>query len=232
MNQYVTMSIEIIYGFFILFLLAKVLGKTQISQITTFDFISALVLGELVGNALFDKKAGILDITIVVVVWGVLMYVTELITQKFKGSRSLLEGHPSIVIRNGELNREKMKKNKLDINQLQHLLRSKGVFSVYECAYAILETDGTLSALKKSDEQTPTRRDMNLKAEKVFLPIMLINDGEFVKSNLKEANLTEDWLQGEIKAAGFKKVEDIFYAEWTTNKKLILQDGKSNLKFN
>ena len=103
MHGFVGMFFDLLFGFFALFVLAKVLGKTQISQITAFDFISALVLGELLGNALYDEEIGIIHIAFVVSVWGGLMYVTEYITQRFKRSRELLEGSPAIVIKNGKL---------------------------------------------------------------------------------------------------------------------------------
>src|SRR5690625_2323522 len=177
MQGFPEMFFDLIFGFFALFILTKILGKTQISQITAFDFISAIVLGELLGNALYDEKIGIPQIAFVVTIWGGLMYTTELITQKFKRSRHLLEGSPVIIIKNGKLVRDEMKKNKLDVNQLKHMLRSKDVFSLDEVEYAILETDGTISVLRKSEFQTPTRKDLKLAPEPVRLPITLINDG-------------------------------------------------------
>lgn len=155
---YMEIFFDLVFGFFALFTLTKVLGKTQISQITAFDFISSIVLGELIGNALFDEKIGILHIGFVVIIWGGLMYTTEYITQRFKGSRHLLEGTPEIVIYNGKLVRDVMKKNKLDVNQLKQLLRAKDIFSMDQVEYAILEANGTVSVLKKSDFQPPTRR--------------------------------------------------------------------------
>jgi len=226
MNQYITMVLEIIYGFAILLALTKLLGKTQISQITTFDFISALVLGELVGNAIFDKEAGIIDITIVLVVWGVLMYAAEMITQKFNKSRSFLEGRPALIIHRGELIRETMAKNKLDINQMQHLLRKQNAFTVEEVEYAILETDGTMSVLKKSDYQSPTREDMKLAPQPVELPFTLIIDGGLIKDNLQELGHSKEWLMDELKKQNVHAIEDVFYAEWTPDKKLLIQDGK------
>src|SRR5699024_4596157 len=97
------MLADAIFGFFALFVLVKVLGKTQISSLTPFDFFSAVILGELVGNALFEKKSGIPEIAFLVFVWGLLLYITEILTQKFKGSRALLEGQPAIVIHKGHL---------------------------------------------------------------------------------------------------------------------------------
>ncbi|WP_106497947.1 YetF domain-containing protein [Lentibacillus sp. Marseille-P4043] len=222
MDSLMPMLWETLFGFFALFVLTKVLGKTQISQLTAFDFIAALVLGELVGNALFDPKAGIMDIAFVVVLWGVLLYITELVTQKFKRTRGLLEGNPAIVIHKGQLIKEVMKKNKLDINQLQHLLRSKNAFSVQEVEYAILESDGSLSVLKKPEYQSPTKKDLNVAPGNAFLAVTLINDGEILWDNLREANLNEEWLHTELNRQNFQSVKDIFFAEYVPDKKLFI----------
>lgn len=222
MENYFSMFYDTVFGFVALFILTKILGKTQISQLTAFDFISALILGELVGNALFDEKAGIPEIAFVIVLWGLLLYSTEIISQKFKSTRKLLEGEPSIVIYNGKLIRDTMKKNKLDVNQLQNLLRSKDVFSISEVEYAILETNGTVSVLKKSAFQTPTKSDMKVAPQDVILSATLINDGEIIYDNLKEKNLTEEWLMEQLQEQDFQRVEDVFYAEYTKGKKLFL----------
>lgn len=220
--SYSQMLVDTIFGFFALFLLTKILGKTQISQLTAFDFISAIILGELVGNALFDDNSGILQIGYVLLLWGSLLYVTEIITQKFKSTRPLLEGSPEIVIRKGKLIRDVMKKNKLDINQLQHMLRGKDVFTLREVEYAILETNGTLSVLKKSDFQTPTRKDMKLAPQPANLSVTLINDGEIIYDNLQERNLTEEWLMDELKEQGYDNVKDVFYAEYMKDEELLV----------
>lgn len=110
MSSYMSMFTEVIFGFFALFLITKLLGKTQISQITPFDFISALLLGELVGNALFDPNAGIPEIAFVVALYAILMYIIEIVSQKYKRTRHLLEGSPTIIIHRGKLVRDMMKK--------------------------------------------------------------------------------------------------------------------------
>ncbi|RKQ32645.1 DUF421 domain-containing protein [Oceanobacillus halophilus] len=222
MSSYLAMFIETIFGFFALFMITKILGKTQISQITPFDFISALLLGELVGNALFDKNAGVPEIAFVVTLYGILMYISEIVTQKFKRTRALLEGYPSIVVYNGKLVRDVMKKNKLDINQLQHLLRNKDVFSLQEVEFAILEANGTLSVMKKSDYQPPTRKDMKLSAQEVNLPVTLVNDGEIIYDNLIEKNLNEGWLFQKLEEQGYSSVEDVFYVEYNKGQDLLI----------
>ena len=215
--------IETLFGFFLLFLLTKLLGKTQIRQLTAFDFISALILGDLVGNAFYDDEVGLFQIGFAILLWGSLLYVTELATQKFKGTRSLLEGRPSIVIHKGKLQREVMAKSKLDINQLLSLLRSKDVFSIRDVDYAILETDGTVSVLKKSHSQTPTRLDLNLNPEDVRLSFTLINDGEIIKDNLREIKQNQAWLENELQRQNVNSYKDVFYAEYKKGETLIIQ---------
>src|SRR5690625_665864 len=222
MSNMLPMLYETVFGIIALFLLTKLLGKTQISQLTPFDFIAAIVLGELVGNALFDKETGVLEIGYVILIWGVLLYLIELITQKFKGSRFLLEGKPSILIHKGHIIYEEMRKNKIDLNELQQLLRMKDVFAIQEVEYAILETDGLLSVLKKAPFQTPNKKELNVFPEEPQIAIPLILDGEMVKDNLAEADITEEWLLNEIERQGYDDIKDILYSEWLKNKKLFI----------
>ncbi|NBJ70908.1 DUF421 domain-containing protein [Roseburia sp. 1XD42-34] len=216
------MLTDTLFGFVALFLLTKVLGKTQITQLTPFDFISALILGELVGNALFDKEASVVEIGFVIVLWGGLLYLTEIITQKFKRTRGILEGGPDFVIYRGKLIRDVMKKNNLDINQLHSLLRAKDVFSLKEVEFAFMETNGTVSVIRRPPYQTPNKQDLQVSTDKVYLATTLINDGEIIYDNLKEKNLTEEWLMEQLEAQQYKNVTDVFYAEYKKGEDLFI----------
>ncbi|WP_138416388.1 DUF421 domain-containing protein [Aquibacillus sediminis] len=215
--------IEALFGFVALFIIAKVLGKTQIKQLTAFDFISALIFGELVGNGIYDDKVGVKEVAFAVFLWGAFLYIVEILTQKFKRTRSVFEGKPEIVIRNGQLQRDALKRGKLDINQLQHLLRSQGAFSVREVEFAVLETDGSVSVLKKTLDQTPKRSDLNLMVENVALPWTLIMDGEIVQDNLAEINQDEQWLEQELQKQKIESYQDVFYAEYKEGEALFVQ---------
>ncbi|WP_299093933.1 DUF421 domain-containing protein [uncultured Metabacillus sp.] len=221
--HYAQITVELVLGLVSLFVLTRILGKTQITQITTFDFISALVLGELVGNAIYDEKVGVSRIIYAVIIWGLLIYILEIITQKWSSTRGLLEGRPSIIIRNGKIIRESLKKNKLDINQLQHLIRSKGAFSIRELEYAILETDGTVSILKKPSYETPTKGDLQVNLDQVHLPITFISDGKIIKDNLMEAGFNLTWLEQQLKQQNILNVKEVLYAEWLEGEGLHVQ---------
>lgn len=222
MTHYLTVGSELLLGFFLLFLLAKSLGKTQLSQITPFDFISALILGELIGNAIYDHETSWAEIVFSTTVWGGLIYGVEIITQKFKKTRKALEGEPNIVIRNGIIKYETLKKAKLDINQLQSLVRQQGYFSLQEVQYAILETNGIVSVLPKSQNRPPTLDDLNIQAQQASIPTTLILDGEVLYGNLQEAGLSEQWLKTELSKQNFHTYDEVLYAEWKENQELFV----------
>ncbi|MFZ3589284.1 DUF421 domain-containing protein [Bacillus sp. DJP31] len=218
--DFIGITLKLVIGYIVLMVTTKILGKTQINQLTPFDFISALVLGELVGGAVHDKDLDYLHVIYVVAIWGFLIFITEFITQKFKNTRSLLEGRPAIVIHKGKINYKALKSNKLDLNQLLNLLRKKDVFSVREVEFAILESDGTASVLKKSYFDKPTRADLNLKEKPVYLPIAFVSDGEIIGNNLKEAGFNEEWLRSQLQVHGCNRVSDCLYAEWKEGESL------------
>ncbi|MEQ2525770.1 DUF421 domain-containing protein [Bacillaceae bacterium CLA-AA-H227] len=221
--EFVQIFLELIFGYIALFVLTKVMGKTQITQITPFDFVSALILGELVGNAVYDKEITISKVIFAVVVWGLLIFVTEILTQKKKGLRKLLEGEPSIVIRQGKIDYKVLKKAHLDINQLQHLLRAKDIFSIRECQYAILETDGAISVLRKSSYSSPTLKDLNMPPSRVTLPVTLIMDGQVEVDNLQMIEWDRDKLFDEIRKHGIHSEKEVLYAEWKEGEPLHVQ---------
>ncbi|MFC7784667.1 DUF421 domain-containing protein [Rossellomorea sp. GCM10028870] len=221
--EFMSIAVELIVGYFALLILTKILGKTQITQISAFDFISALILGELVGNSLYDGKVSVLPILTAIFIWGSLIFFTEYFTQKSRRFRHMLEGTPALIINKGKINFDELKKNHLDLNQLQHLLRAKDIFSVRECEYALLESDGTLSVIRKPLYEIVQRQDLNIPAKTATLPLSLIVDGEIVYDNLKLAEQKEDWLLNEIKKQGFLSSEDVLYAEWEEGESLLVQ---------
>ncbi len=221
--MYLQIFTELVGGYVILFIIIKCLGKTQISQITPFDFISALVLGEFVGSAIFDDKIGLSKILFSIVVWGGLIYVTEFVTQKSRRFRFALEGRPSMIINEGKLDWNEMKKNQLDVDQLQQLLRSKDIFSLQDVEYAILETNGGISVLRKYESDQPTLQDLKIKGGKRTIPLTVISDGQILRKNLQKVGVDEEWLHKQLKAKGVGPKE-ISYAEWEPGGDLYIQN--------
>lgn len=157
------------------------------------------------------------------------MFIIEKLTQKFRRLRKLFDGDPAIIIRNGQIDFNVIKREKLDINELLSMLRQNKVFSIREVEYAILESSGLISIVKKSKYSNPTIEDLNLTEKPNYLPISLILDGEIIYDNLKIIGFDEAWLKNQIHAFGVGKIKDIFYAEWKQDEGMHVVEKNNGL---
>ncbi len=223
MNEYGAITIELLIGFCALFLYTKFVGKTHFSQLTPFDFISALILGELLGNAVYDKEVQLSKILFALALWTALIYASEMLTQKMKSVRKTLEGEPSIIIRQGLIQYKVMKKIKVDLNQLQSLVRQQGYFSLREVDYAIMETNGSVSVMPKPKYDKPTNQDLQLQPQPTSIPYTLILDGEVNVDNLQASGHDEQWLKHELAHAKISHYKDVLFAEWREHEPLFVQ---------
>lgn len=217
------LTMELIVGFFFLFLLVKVVGKKIINQISPFTFIAAIVMGELLGNALYDHKIGVSYIIYSMSIWGGLLFLIEYLNQKFLIIRGVVEGKPSALIKNGIVDREELRKNRMTINQLQSLLRQSETFSIREVAFCYLESNGSISILKKSKYQKTTQEDFNLPSEAVYVPVTLIRDGEVLWDEINDLGFDEAWLKSQLMTHNITDFNDIFIAEWLYGDGLFVQ---------
>jgi uncharacterized membrane protein YcaP (DUF421 family) len=217
------LTVELIVGFFFLFLVVKIIGKKIIDQITPFTFIASIVLSELLGNALYDDKASVLHIIYSMSIWTLLLFSVEILGQKFLKLRGIFEGKPSLLIQNGVVNREQLKKNRMNLNQLQSLLRQSETFSIREVAYCYLETNGSLSILKKSPKQKTQQEDLNLPDKPVYIPVTIIRDGELLMDELVELGQNKEWLVLQLQAQGVGDYRNVFLAEWLEGDGLFVQ---------
>jgi uncharacterized membrane protein YcaP (DUF421 family) len=223
MAAYKDIFIELFIGFFALLALTKILGKTTMSQFSTFDFIAVLVLGELVSAAMYVRETKILHVLFAVIIWGSLIYLTALITQKFRKTRTIFEGAPQIIINKGKVVHDVLKKNQMDLDQLSLGLRLKDAFSFYEVEYAILEPNGSISVMKKMPFNPVTTKDMNLPFKNQSLSYPVILDGEIIEQSLPIIQKDKKWLLEQLKKFNYSDVKDVFIAEWNGETGLFIQ---------
>ncbi|HDR8106813.1 TPA: DUF421 domain-containing protein, partial [Bacillus cereus] len=214
---------ELIIGFFLLFVIIKFVGRKIINQITPFNFIASIVLGELLGNALYDHQIGIFYIVYSMTLWGFLLFMVEYLGQKFLLLRKVFEGKPSALIKNGVVDRDELKKNRMNLNQLQSLLRQSETFSIREVAFCYLEANGSISILKKTKYQKTTQEDFNMLTKPVYVPVTLIRDGEVLWDELHDLKLDESWLKTELMSHGISNYKNVFLAEWLKDNGLFVQ---------
>lgn len=208
------MTIKVIVGFFALFFIIIITGRTSISQLTPFHLVFVLVLGEFLGSTIYEDKISTFHFLYAIGLWTLLMLGIEFVTLKNKSARSLFLGNPNIIIREGVMDRKLLTKNKLDVNQVLSILRQNNVFSVREVKYGILEANGQISLLLKSKYQKPEKQDLNLPESPVDLPTSLIIDGEILWDNLYELGFDQQWLRNKLAANGYENEKCILYADW------------------
>lgn len=115
----------------------------------------------------------------------------------------MVEGEPSALIKNGIVDREALRKNRMNINQLQSLLRQSETFSIREVAYCYLEANGSVSILKKSKYQKTTQEDFNIPSKAVSVPVTLIRDGEVLWDEIIDIGFNESWLRSQLNNQNF-----------------------------
>jgi len=220
---YLEITVELVVGFFALLVLTKVIGRSSISEATPFDFVAALVLGEFVGGAIYDDNIHLGKILFVIALWGILIYSIDFLTLKFNRLRGIFESKPSLLINNGVILRSSMKKNKIDVNRLQTLLREKNIFSIREVAFAILEPNGKLSVIKNPMFENVKRMDLDLPIKTAELPLTLISDGVLIKNNLDIIHRDENWFIGELQMRGIPSIREVMLAEYDAQNGLYVQ---------
>jgi uncharacterized membrane protein YcaP (DUF421 family) len=223
-------SLRTVVGFVFLLALTRLLGKKQLGQLTYFTYITGIAMGNIAGDMVVHKDVAIADGLAGLTIWAIMTFFVEYASLKSPTVRVALDGEPTIVIKRGQIMQKELASNRLNMDDLSMLLRTNNVFSIKDVDYAILEPNGELSILKKPQLDGITRKDLNLNtAPRLCLPTELIVDGRLVEKNLREINLTKEWLVGELNKAGYLSCEEIFFAELQSDGTLYIERKMSGL---
>jgi uncharacterized membrane protein YcaP (DUF421 family) len=215
LNQ-VELILRIAISFIVLFSMARWSGRKEISQMTFFNLVSAIAFGSIAAALIVNPSVSILNGVIALFGWAAFTVLTDQIHIKSKKARKLLMGDPVIVIKKGKIMEDALRQSRLDTDSLQAMLRQKNIFAMSDVDYAIFETDGKLSVMKKENKQTLTKSDMNIGLSSAnFVPLSteLVSDGVVNVQNLNKMNKNQTWLDDQLHQAGVQSVEDVFYAE-------------------
>ncbi|RBP96023.1 uncharacterized membrane protein YcaP (DUF421 family) [Cytobacillus firmus] len=213
--------LRVTISFLVLFLLARLMGRKEIGQMTFFNWATAIGIGSIAGNLAVNESTRIKDGVIALIVWTLFTILMDMIDLKSKQGRTVTTGEPLIVIKAGRIMERALKISRVDLDELQALLRQKDIFSLNDVDYAILETNGELSVLKKESQQPVTKNDLNIMSpikDLIPLPTEVIADGKVNSKNLSKLKLDNNWLDRELQKAKIHSSEDVFFAQ-------VQQDG-------
>ncbi|MFC2947742.1 YetF domain-containing protein [Virgibacillus sediminis] len=208
--------LRIVLAFLTLLALTRIMGRKEISQMTFFNFVSGISLGTIGASLAVDSTLSIRNGLIALIGWTIITIVLGFIDIKSKPVRLAIEGQPRVLVKEGQIMEDEMRKVRLDVDALNALLRQKNVFSLAEVDYAVFETSGKLSVRKKQPYQSVTKSDFAIQQNTPILypaSTQIISDGEIVNSNLDKLKLDQEWVEEQLNLSGITSISDVFYAE-------------------
>lgn len=210
----------------------RIMGKRQIGQLQPFELAIAIMISELAAVPMQNTGIPLLNGIIPILTLLLAQVFISFLSLKSLSVRAFICGKPSILIENGKIMEEQLVNEMYTLNDLLEQLRIKSITNISDVEFAILETNGQLSVLPKSQKRPLNASDININTSYEGLAIDLIVDGKVIIKNLQKTKLTEEWLKAEMKKLGVSEIEDIFFASLDTDGNLYYQEKmkKSKIK--
>lgn len=210
--EYIVIVVKTIMYYFLLTFIFRIMGKREVGQMGTFDLVVYILIAELVAMGI-EHDSDLFIQLIPIMILGTLQILFAKISLKSNLFRKIVDGNPSVIIKNGIISFKEMIKQRYTLDDLLQQLRENKIKSIEEVGYAILENNGSLSVFEKDDKN--------------FYPLPLIVDGKIEKTALKDINKSERWLNMVL----YKKnidLKNVFYAFNKDNELYIIK--KSDIK--
>ena len=204
-----------------LFVIAKIMGHKQMSQLDFFDYISGITIGSIAAELATELEEPLKPL-IATAVYGLTAILLSKITSLFPKTRKFINGSPTILMDNGKLYRKNLKKAKLDLSEFMVMCRQQGYFNLSDIQTAVFEFNGKLSILSVSKKRPANPDDLNLFPLQEYIQTEVIMDGRILGENLKRMGLDDKWLQKQLAAQGYKKAQEVFLALCDENNQLTV----------
>lgn len=235
MTEVLSVIIRTILMLLALLIVTRILGRRTLSELTFYDFVIGLVIGNISATVITDTEFSLQDGAIILVVSTAWVLALNELSQKSITARKLIEAEPLIVLHNGKILEDHLKKRFYNVNDLLEMLRQQGIFDPQQVELALIEADGQLSVLKKQAFQNPTFQDLNLSSKpktqtSVLTGKELIINGKIIEHNLEKSGLTITELKNLLSSTGMTDLTAITVAMITPEGKLYVdykQDDKT-----
>ena len=204
-----------------LFIIAKIIGHKQMSQLDFFDYITGITVGSIAAELATELEEPLKPL-VAMVVYGIVTVGLATITSKLPKTRKFINGTPTIIMNNGKIYRKNLKKAKIDLSEFLVMCRQQGFFNLADIQTAIFEYNGRLTILPKSLKRPVNPEDMGICPAPEFFYTEVIMDGAILDDNLKRMGLDSKWLQSQLKSQGFKNAKEILLGICDQSKKLTV----------
>lgn len=210
--------IRSVLAFVWLFFLTRLVGRKQVSELSFTEYVVGITIGSIAAQASTDPQNRFLDGVVGVAVWALAAVGLSYIQLKSKAARKFIEGEPIVVIARGKINEQGLRQARLSTSELMDLLRQRDVFDLRQVDWALLETDGQLTVLKKPEYQPLTPKTAGLPPGSAGLPQVVVADGEVLADALRAAGKDRTWLERELAREGVDDVRQVMLAQVVDNR--------------
>lgn len=205
-----------------LFILSKLMGNREMSQLSIFDYINGITIGSIAAEMATCEFTDILKPFTAMIIFAALNITLSLVTNKSLKLRRLIAGKPSILYDKGQIYYKNLSKAKMDLGEFLTQCRVNGYFDLSNIQTAILESNGKISFLPVSNMRPVTGKDFNINPTQEHLVANVIIDGNIMHKNLKYMGNNEQWLYKQLRIHDINDISEVFLATCDTNNKLCV----------
>lgn len=205
-----------------LFILCKLMGYRQLSQLSMFDYVNGITIGNIAAEMATSLDDSFVEPLVAMIVYALAAILLSWGSSKSIRARKIIAGKPTLLLNNGQLFEENFRKAKIDLNDFLSQCRIAGYFDVSQLESAILEENGHISFLPKSSSRPLTPGDMQLTPDRESLVANLIIDGNIMPKNLKASGKDEKWLNHQLQIYGISDIKDVFLATCDLNQRFTV----------
>lgn len=205
----------------VLFLLSKLMGYRQMSQMSLFDYVNGITIGSIAAEMATELEDYHRPLT-AMIVYGLAAVCLSWISEKSIRARRFLNGKPLILLHRDTLYEENLQKAKIDLNEFLEQCRVSGYFDISQLQTVILEGNGKLSFLPKAAERPATPADLNLNPDTEDMTATLVLDGKIMEKNLRHSGKDKKWLTARLSDLGYPDVKQVLLATCDLNNKLTV----------
>ena len=224
-----TILLRVIIIYLIVLALVRLMGKRQIGELQPFELVIMLIFADIATIPMTDSTVPLLIGIIPLIALVLLQFFLSLLSRKSLFFQKLINGKPVIVIGPNGIIYQNLKALNMSLDDLQEALRGCNVSNFDEVQYAIIETNGKMSVIIKSENKPATNKDLKIVTEESTYPIILIDDGRLNKENLQLANVGINFIQQILKKYNIPSYKKVLIMSIDNNGKIYLQTktGKS-----
>lgn len=203
-----------------LFVLVKLIGNREMSQMSMFDYVNSITIGSIAAELATCEKWEFTAPLTAMIVYSLVMIALASISNKSLSVRRFVEGKALVLMDNGKINYSNLSHARIDINEFLMMCRVNGYFNIDDIQTAVLEANGKISVLPKSTVRPVNPKDLKLTPNMEKLVINLVIDGKILEGNLKVSGNSPAWLNTELKLNGVKELSEVLLATCDAKNKL------------